>query len=123
MPTQEIQSTDWATFCKRFEQLHNGQLMTIFQINTAGQRTEVARDMPLQSMKFGKGDCNDHMFITLFQEGKREITHEVVEPIHVKIREEGEGSKGLQIDGENGSTILRFSSGKIDQLLEGLETA
>lgn len=123
MATQEIRSTDWKCFCDRFERLHRGDLMTVFQITSSGQRTEIARDMPLQRIWFEtSAGCSDRIWITLAMEGKREITHEVIDPIHVKLREEGEGSKGLQIDAENGSALLRFSSGKFEELLEGLES-
>ena len=52
----------------------------------------------------------------------KEVIHEIVEPIHLKIREEGEGRKGLQIDAENGSTMVLFRSGKLDQLLREFQT-
>jgi hypothetical protein len=124
MPTQEIQSTNWKEFCQRFQQLHNGALMTIQVIEPSGYRREIANRIPLQSMKFQQGSgCVDKIFVTVFQEGQREITHEIVDPIHVKVREEGVGSKALQIDAENGSTLLTFSSGKMEELLEGLEGA
>ena len=122
MPTQEIRATDWEAFCHKFEDLHRGQLMSIFQINQAGHQVEVARAKPLQDIRFTNDSCNDHILITLFLEGKREVTHDIVEPIHVKVREESEGTKALQIDAENGSTILRFSSGKMGELMQGLQT-
>lgn len=120
MPTQEIRETDWTHFCQKFQDLHKGQLMSIYQINPAGNQVEIARDMPLQDIRYTRDACNDHIQLTLFLEGKREITHDVIEPIHLKLREESEGTKALQIDGENGSAILRFSSGKIQELLRGI---
>ena len=121
MATQEIQSTNWKEFCGRFERLHRGDLMTLFQIDRAGHRQELISGLPLQKVRYDpSGECSDRLFLTFGKEGTREMTHEVVEPIHVKVREEGGGAKGLQIDAENGSTIVSFSSGKLDQLLEGL---
>jgi hypothetical protein len=121
MAMQEIQSTDWKTFCERFARLHRGDLMTLFHIHPSGYQQEIFRDLPLQKVSFDQSDpCNDRILLTFQADRTREITHEVVEPIHVKLREEGQGNKGLQIDAENGSTILRFSSGKFEQLLEGL---
>lgn len=121
MATQEIRSTDWKEFCGRFERLHRGDLMTLVQINETGHKQEKVRNVPLQSMQFDPtGDCNNRICVTLAEEGGRETMHEIVEPIHVKVREESGGSKGLQIDAENGTTILTFSSGRIEELLEGL---
>jgi hypothetical protein len=44
--------------------------------------------------------------------------HEIIEPIHVKVREENEGQKALQIDAEDGSTLILFRSGKLNELLQ-----
>ena len=118
--TQEISSTNWAKFCERFVGLHRGTLMTVLKVEPSGQNHEVVRDMPLAGVSLENGGCNDRILFNFEQEGKRECTHEIVEPIHVKVREEGQGKKGLQIDAENGSTLILFSSGKMKELLSDL---
>lgn len=120
MPTQEISSTNWKEFCKRFVDLHRGALMTVMKIEPSGQSHEVIHDMPLVKSWMAEGECSDRIFFDFEQDGKRECIHEIVGPIHVKVREEGQGKKGLQIDGENGSTLILFSSGKIEELLNDL---
>jgi hypothetical protein len=120
MPTQEIQSTDWQKFCEKFLNLHRGSIMTVEQITPAGARVEVVNKMPLRNISISHGDCSDSILLDFQQDGSREIIHEIVEPIHVKLREEGHGQKGLQIDAESGTTIVLFSSGKLDELLQGL---
>ena len=120
MATQEISSTNWKQFCQRFVDLHRGTLMTVMKIEPSGQSHEVVREMSLTKAWIENGGCNDRMFFDFEQEGRREIVHEIVEPIHVKLREEAQGKKGLQIDAENGSTLVLFSSGKMRELLEGI---
>ena len=120
MATQEISSTDWKLFCERFVDLHRGALMTVMKIEPSGQSQEVIRDMPLRKAWMENGECNDRIFFDFEQEGKRECIHEIIDPIHVKLREEAQGKKGLQIDAENGSTLILFSSGKLNELLSGL---
>jgi hypothetical protein len=122
MSTQEISSTNWKRFCERFVDLHRGTLMTVMKIEPSGSSHEVVRDMPLAKAWMESGNCNDRMFFDFEQQGKREVIHEIVEPIHVKLREEGQGRKGLQIDAEDGSTLVLFSSGRIRELLEGIAT-
>ena len=39
------------------------------------------------------------------------------------MREEGQGRKGLQIDAENGSTLILFRSGKLQEMLHDLDVA
>lgn len=94
--------------------------MRVERINPSGQRVETVRDMPLTNIWFEKDACNDRIILNFEQEGKREVMHEIVEPIHIKLREEGEGQKGLQIDAENGSTLVLFRSGKIPELIGAL---
>lgn len=121
MATQEIRSTDWKEFCDRFERLHRGDLMTLVHINMTGHKHEKVRNVPLQTIRFDpSGECSNRICVALAEEGGRETMHEILEPIHVKLREEAGGSKGLQIDAENGTTILTFSSGRLEELLEGL---
>jgi hypothetical protein len=121
MATQEISSTCWKTFCDRFVKLHRGALMTVMKIEPSGQSHEVVRDMPLVNAWMESGKCNDRIVFNFEQDGRRECTHEIIEPIHVKVREEGQGKKGLQIDAENGSTLILFSSGKLQELLSNLD--
>ena len=123
MATQEISSTNWKTFCDRFVNLHRGTLMTVMKIEPSGQSHEVVRDIPLVKAWLESGECSDRIFFSFEQDGKRESIHEIVEPIHVKVREESQGKKGLQIDAENGSTLILFSSGKLPELLRDLDAA
>jgi hypothetical protein len=122
MPTQEITSTNWETFCQRFVDLHRGALMSVRKIEPSGRSVEIVREMPLTKAWMEEDACNNKMFFNFEQEGRREVIHQIVEPIHVKVREEAEGQKGLQIDAEDGSTLILFRSGKIGQLLDGLQT-
>src|SRR5688572_28385559 len=122
MATQEITATDWQTFCNRFVDLHRGSLMTVRKIEPSGRNLEATREMPLTKAWMEAGVCSDPLFFNFEQDGRREVLHEIVEPIHMKVREEGDGQKGLQIDAEDGSTLILFRSGKLDQLLAGLNT-
>jgi len=121
MATQEIKSTNWKAFCEKFLELHRGALMTVTKIEPSGQRVEIVRDMPLRNVWMESGGCNDRIFLDFEQDGKREITQEIVDPIHVKLREEAGGQKGLQFDAENGSTIVQFRSGHIQELLQSAD--
>ena len=59
MPTQEIKSTDWQAFCKKFLDLHRGAIMSVVQIRPGGARIEAVRELPLRNVWFQQGDCND----------------------------------------------------------------
>jgi len=117
MPTEEINSTHWKAFCGKFLQLHRGDLMSVTKIEPSGQNVEILKDMPLTNVWMESDGCNDRIFLNFEQDGKREVKHEIFEPIHLKLREESGGRKGLQFDAENGSTLLLFRSGHISELL------
>jgi hypothetical protein len=120
MPTQEIESTKWEAFCKKFLELNRGTLMTVNHVALGGQSSEVVRDMPLTGVRMESSGCNNSIFLNFSQAGRREITHEIIEPIHIALREGNEGHKGLQIDAENGATIVLFHSGRVNELLQGI---
>ena len=122
MATKEINSTNWKAFCERFVTLHRGTPMTVLKIEPNGQNHEVVREVPLTKAWLEAGECSDKIIFNFEQDGKRECMHEIVEPIHVKLREEGQGRKGLQIDAENGSTLILFSSGRFQELLRDLDS-
>lgn len=118
MRTQEIKSTNWKSFCEKFLELHRGALMSVTRIEPGGRNVEMFRDLPLTKVWMEADGCNDRIFLRFEQDGKREITQEIIDPIHVKIREEGGGQKGLQFDAENGSTLVLFRPGHLDELLK-----
>lgn len=120
MPTQEIASTDWERFCQRWADLHRGALMTVWKVESDGRRNEITREMPLTKAWMEREGCNDTLVLDFEQEGRREVMHRIVQPIHVKLREEAEGQKSLQIEAEDGSTLVQFRSGRIDELMEGI---
>jgi hypothetical protein len=121
MATQEIKSTQWNVFCDKFLELHRGALMSLTKIEPSGRRVEVFTDIPLTNVWMENGGCNDRIFLNFERDGKREITHEIIDPIHMKLREESGGKKALQIDAENGSTLLLFRSGHLQELREFAE--
>jgi hypothetical protein len=118
--TKEISSGEWKQFCERFVELHQGTLMTVMKVEPTGEVQEVIKEMPLKKAWLENGECSDRIFFDFEQDGKRERIHEIVDPIHVKLREEAQGKKGLQIEAENGSTLILFRSGKLNELLSGL---
>lgn len=118
MPAHEIKSTDWKAFCEKFLELHRGTQMSLTQIEPSGKMVEVMKDMPLRRIWMEDGECSDRVFLNFEQDQRREVTHEIVEPIHIKLREETGGQKALQFDAESGSTLLVFRSGHVNELIE-----
>ena len=114
MNNQEIRSEDWAEFCGKFTETNRGSLLSVESIDTHGIKNEIARDCPLEEMRFEKTDaCSDFIHLNLGGTGERRINHQIVEPIRMLLTKSKEGRKILQIDAESGMTLVSFHSGMI----------
>jgi hypothetical protein len=122
MPVQEIKDTNWELFCERFAEAHRGTLVTVETLKHDGASTVLARNEPLREFRFQKTDgCSDVIQLSLGEPPAVSLQHEIVEPIHVRLREEAGTQKVLAIDAESGSVELKFSSGRIGAILKDME--
>ena len=116
--TEEINARHWKTFCERLTEMERGQMVTIEAIDPDGSRREVARAVPLENVTFkAKDACNDAIWI----HASDGFEHEILEPIHIKLKRNAEGGfNPVQIDGETGTTILHFRPALKPTVVEGL---
>jgi hypothetical protein len=116
--TEEINASDWKTFCDRLTEMERGQMVTIEKIDPDGSRHEVARAVPLDHVALNTRDaCNDAIRINA-ADG---FEYEIVEPIHIRLKRNAEGGfNPVQIDGEEGTTILHFRPALKPTVIEGL---
>jgi hypothetical protein len=122
MATQEIKETNWALFCRRFEEEHRGTLVSLDVVQHSGAAAEIAHQLPLKEFSFEQtSGCSDLIRVTLGETPEPTVQHLIVDPIHVRLREEDGQKKLLQIDAESGSVEMRFSSGRIGKLLQDLQ--
>ena len=116
MPTQEIKDTNWQRFCERFEEAHRDGLITIEVVKHDGATELLAKNEPLRSFRFQKSNgCSD---VIRIDAGATQ--HEVVDPLHVRLRDSAGSQKILEIDAESGAVEIRFTSGRIGALLNEL---
>jgi hypothetical protein len=121
MPTQEIKETNWQQFCERFEEAHKGTLISLEVVYHDGTTALLAKNEPLRIFRFQKNaGCSDVIQIELGAAGQL-TQHEIVEPIHVRLRDAAEKQKVLEIDAESGSVEMRFSSGRVGAILKDLD--
>src|SRR3954466_626774 len=110
MGTKEIPNRSWDAFCRRISELRNQALLTIEVVGSDGQRREIARNVPLQKLSFQQTDgCNDQIALDFGEPGTRPATHLIIEPIQILLRPAESGSYNpMEIDAENGTTLLTF---------------
>jgi hypothetical protein len=122
MATQEIKETNWDLFTRRFEEAHRGTLISLDMVYHDGHTESLARQLPLRDFRYEKTNgCSDVIRVELGETKNETVQHNIVDPIHVRIREDSGGSKILMIDAESGSAELKFSSGRIGAILKDME--
>lgn len=119
---KEIRSEDWSAFCDRLNEFERGATVDIQWIDRESKAVkQIARAAEFQEIRFGKRDsCNDQILIRTG--GEAEMHHEIVEPIHILLREQtkGQGFNAVAVEAEGGTTVLRFNPVIRPAWLEGL---
>jgi hypothetical protein len=117
MRTEEINESNWAQFCEQFEAAHRDTKVSLEVIYHDGATSVIAKDEPLEKFWFHKtADCTDHIHIRAGG-----VEHKVIDPIHMRVREQSNNQKLIEIDAESGSVEMRFTSGRIGAILSGLQ--
>ena len=93
-------------------------LMSLEMIDRNAVRQEIARNMPLEAMVLSQNDpCVDSIALTFAEPGKRGVEHIVVDPFQLIVRLTDGEAKMLELDAENGTTLVRFHTGKLNELV------
>lgn len=113
MKNLAIHPNQWRAFCEAFTELNRGTLMSVDLHHFDNRRDEVVRDGVFQEMILNHDVCSDYLTLRFGQEGEMLTEHVVIEPIHIRIKQSEDGQKILQIEAENGITLVNFHSGRL----------
>lgn len=119
---REINSNDWADFCKRVTRERQGTQVSVKTIFPDGDKREQVGNATLEGMDFDTSDpCNDTIHLRLRNE--REVAIDIIEPRHIILEESKQGGdfNPVQIDGENGTTFVTFHPAIHSQMLAGMK--
>ena len=114
MTAVEVDQKKWEQFCDRVQATSQGAMVTIDEMNPDGSRKTIVQNMPLLKVALDdKSDpCNTNLIIEAGLPNQKPIRHVVVEPIHIRAKNEtGDRYNTLQIEAENGNTIVHFHPG------------
>src|SRR5690348_15609724 len=108
---KEIRAQDWNTFCQRLNEFERGATVDILWIDRETKTEQpVARAAEFEEMSFGKRDgCSDQITVRAGGERGVKTRHEIIEPIHILLREAHGRFNGVAVEAEQGTTILTFS--------------
>lgn len=119
---REINTNDWADFCRRITQERRGALVSIATIFPDGEKRERVDNATLESLEFDTTDaCLD--VLRLRVKTGREDAFDVIDPRHIILEEtQTRGDfNPIQIDGENGTTFLTVHPAIHAETLQGLK--
>jgi len=111
-----------ATFCDQLKEWHRGAV-SIRWIDPEGTARDVVEDVPLQTVALRhQNECSDTVTIEAGRPEERPLQHQIVEPIRIVLRTNGESGryKQLEILAETGKTEVTFNPGIDPFLLEKL---
>lgn len=119
----EINSHNWPAFCRLVTNQRAGATVKLDVIGSDGLKTGVSANAILESMVFNATDgCSDNIILRV--RDTRELIHEIIEPIVIRLSP-SKGSvdfNSINIEAENGITILTIHPAIHPQMLEALET-
>jgi hypothetical protein len=119
---REIRSASWNDFCQRISRQQQGGTLSIAVVEPDGRTLETVSDAIFESMILDtSGACNNVISVRAVNE--REIVHEIIDPIFILLRESnGSGDYNpVEIEAENGKTLLTFRPAIHEDMLEGLD--
>jgi hypothetical protein len=106
---REVKTQDWAAFWSKVNENERGGTINIHRVEPSGVKTQVAANVALDHIEFGKrDDCNDHIAVRTSGEQTRDL--EILEPIRIKLMESENGAafQSVIVEAEDGVTILTF---------------
>ncbi len=118
---REIDSPDWPAFCERVTRQLAGAMATVEVTGRDGVKAAPGASAAFESMVFDQtGGCSD--VIKLRLKAGKEIVHEIIEPIHIKLHPSGGAGdyNPMHIEAESVLVSLTFHPAIHAQMLEGL---
>lgn len=111
MPIFIVPRDEWPSFCREFSQKHEGEPITIELLSgseedSSTERTTVARDCPLHSLRIEKNGGED-LLILLGLQTRESGPQFVVAPRQLRLEQPDADEPGrLRIDTADGQIIL-----------------
>jgi hypothetical protein len=119
---RELRNKSWGDFCRRVSEQQQGGTLNIEVEEPGGRKVETANGAIFNRMAFDTGGACSNV-ISIQAASEREINHEIIEPIHILLRESNNRGdyNPIEIQAENGKTLLTFHPAIHKELLEGLD--
>ena len=123
MPTREIPREEWNAFFEMFSKQHEGWLATVEVLGRDIGAQEEAHELPLVGLTADlKGGAADAVSIIVGKAAEDHITHNVTQPVHVRLEQTESGAdEALEIDAaDDTKTLVRFRFAMLPELVDGI---
>lgn len=121
MPDLEIPRDEWSRFCDAYSRQHRGWLATI-ELDGRGTAGRLqAEPRPLGGVTFDrKGTGAGDIVIFLDGDVDHAMTHTVAHATHLRLEQEAGQDRGLRVESEEGTTLLRFYHPARPDMVDGI---
>jgi hypothetical protein len=111
MPTKEIPRDGWVAFFDSFSQQHRGWLISLEVLDHEfGDQVE-ASGLPLEGISAEIDSSADRIEIIAGKEPDSHITHTIIAPASVWLKQTEEGAdEALEIESDGSAVIIHFRS-------------
>jgi hypothetical protein len=123
---KEINNKDWGRFCEKLNTLRHDSLLTIEAVQADGRKEDLAKNVPLQNVRFEKTEgCSDMVFVEVGSGAgvERPMQHVITEPIHIRVKttDQPGAYNPLMIEAESGVTMITFHPALRQDLFEDVQ--
>ena len=122
MSTREVTRNEWTSFFNTFSKQHEGWIASLEILGDEVGAQKEAVELPFQGISFNAEDEAESLIINLGKTPEDHVSHTVVRPRHVWLKETPEGAHdSLEIEqAGNQKTLLRFRSPMLPEFVDGL---
>jgi len=123
MKTREVRPSDWTSFLDTFSQQHEGWLVTLEDVPSAGGSRVEARELPLQGVF--ANPFENTISIALGRTPEQHLTHTIDHPARMVVEQSDAGAdQGLRIERQGGrATLLMFKAAARPHEVDGIPGA
>jgi hypothetical protein len=119
---REIPREEWVGFLDSFSRQHEGWLVTLEVLGEEIGAQVAAEEVTFEGVTADLKGGEDVISIMLGMESQERVTHNITQPMHVRIEQTEDGADmALQIEsGDHVTTLLRFRSVMLPEMVDGV---
>jgi hypothetical protein len=120
---KEVPREEWPAYLDGFSRRHEGWLVTVEVLGAEIGAQVEAQELPLEGITAELRAGGEDLITIILGGGSRgRVTHNILQPTHVRIEQTESGADmALQIESGGGvTTLVRFRSAVLPEMVDGI---